>query len=94
MPNELVIWHILEWGANNGYRLYDFGGAGRPGEAYGVRDFKAKFGGQLVQFGRSVREHAPRLLKLSKSGYSIYRKLMPRRPLQPVAPSRQNVELA
>lgn len=85
VPNELVIWHILEWGANNGYRVYDFGGAGRPDEEYGVRDFKAKFGGRLVCFGRSTREHAPHLLKLSKSGYSLYRKLKSPRSPQPAA---------
>jgi len=74
LPNEMLIWHILEWGANNGYRVYDFGGAGKPDEEYGVRDFKAKFGGELVNFGRNTYEHAPNLLELSKSGYSLYRK--------------------
>jgi serine/alanine adding enzyme len=74
LPNEMLIWHTLEWGANNGYRIYDFGGAGKPDEEYGVRDFKAKFGGELVNFGRNTYEHAPNLLKLSKSGYSLYRK--------------------
>lgn len=75
LPNEMLMWHVLEWGANNGYRRYDFGGAGKPDEEYGVRDFKAKFGGELVNFGRNSYEHSPTLLKLSKSGYSIYRKL-------------------
>ncbi len=75
LPNEMLIWHILEWGASNGYCVYDFGGAGKPDEEYGVRDFKAKFGGELVNFGRNTREHAPNLLKLSRSGYSVYRRL-------------------
>jgi len=74
IPNELLLWHIFQWGASNGYRVYDFGGAGKPDEEYGVRDFKAKFGGELVNFGRNTYEHAPNLLKLSKSGYSLYRK--------------------
>jgi serine/alanine adding enzyme len=73
--NEMLIWHILEWGARNGYRVYDLGGAGKPGEEYGVRDFKAKFGGELVNFGRNTYEHAPNLLKLGKSVYRLYRKL-------------------
>lgn len=72
LPNELLTWHILEWGAENGYAVYDFGGAGKPGEEYGVRDFKAKFGGRLVNFGRYTAVHAPRLLKLSKLGYALY----------------------
>jgi lipid II:glycine glycyltransferase (peptidoglycan interpeptide bridge formation enzyme) len=78
----MLIWHILEWGAGHGYRLYDFGGAGKPGEAYGVRDFKAKFGGELVCYGRNVCEHAPQLLKFSKLGYSLYRKLKSPRVVQ------------
>ncbi len=74
MPNELLTWHILEWGASHGYKVYDFGGAGRQGEAYGVRDFKAKFGGELVCFGRYTYIHAPNLLRLSRWGYALYQR--------------------
>ena len=42
------------WGAENGYRLCNFGGAGKRDEEYGVRDFKAKFGGELICFARST----------------------------------------
>ena len=73
LPNEMLIWHVLEWGAHKGYHVYDFGGAGKPDEEYGVRDFKAKFGGELVNFGRNVYVHNPTLLKLSKQGYEVYR---------------------
>jgi serine/alanine adding enzyme len=71
MPGELLMWHVLEWGVENGYRMYDFGGAGKPGEEYGVRDFKAKFGGELVCFGRNTCIHAPLMLWLSKQGYRL-----------------------
>lgn len=74
VPNELLIWHILQWGAQNGYRFYDFGGAGKPDQDYPVRDFKAKFGGQLVSFGRNTCVHAPGRLWLSKRGYQILRR--------------------
>jgi len=74
VPNELLMWDILEWGSKNGYRLYDFGGAGKADEEYGVRDFKAKFGGDLVSFGRNVYVHAPFSLRLSKLGYGISRR--------------------
>lgn len=73
-PGELLMWHILQWGAENGYRLYDFGGAGKPDEEYGVRDFKAKFGGELVCYGRNTCVHAPRLLWLSEQGYRLVRR--------------------
>jgi len=75
-PNELLMWHILQWGAENGYRMYDFGGAGKPNEEYGVRDFKAKFGGDLVSYGRNICVHAPALLHLSQWGYKIYRRFL------------------
>jgi serine/alanine adding enzyme len=79
-PNELLMWHILRWGAEHGYRVYDFGGAGKPDERYGVRDFKAKFGGELVNHGRNVRRHAPWRLAVSTAGYGLYRRLSnPRR---------------
>ena len=76
VPNELLMWHLLEWGAQNGYQVYDFGGAGKPDEEYGVRDFKAKFGGTLVNFGRNTCIHAPSRLKLSKLGYLLYQKIV------------------
>jgi serine/alanine adding enzyme len=72
-PNEFLTWHILKWGAENGYRTYDFGGAGSPDEKYGVRDFKSKFGGQLVCYGRNTYVHAPALLFLSSLGYQVLR---------------------
>jgi serine/alanine adding enzyme len=75
-PNELMTWHVLKWGAENGYRIFDFGGAGKPSEDYGPRDFKAKFGGKLVYYGRSTCVHAPLKLKFSKVGYDLLRKLL------------------
>lgn len=75
VPNELLMWHILKWGSDNGYRLYDFGGAGNPNQKYPVRDFKAKFGGKLVCYGRNIYVHQPGLLWLSKQGYQLMRHL-------------------
>lgn len=74
-PTEILYWHVFEWSAANGYRVYDFGGAGKPDEEYGVRDFKSKFGGELVEYGRNTCVHAPLLLRASKMGYSVARRL-------------------
>jgi lipid II:glycine glycyltransferase (peptidoglycan interpeptide bridge formation enzyme) len=68
------MWDILSWGARNGYRRYDFGGAGDPSKDYGVRTFKAKFGGELVSFGRWVRVHSAVRLRLARMGYELYRR--------------------
>lgn len=54
-PNDVLPYYILLWGKENGYKTFDFGGAGRPDVPYGVRDHKMKFGGQLVEYGRFER---------------------------------------
>ena len=74
--NEFLMWQILDWGSRNGYRQYDFGGAGKPNEKYGVRDFKAKFGGELVCYGRNTYVHKPKLLSISQRGYQLLRGLL------------------
>lgn len=56
-PNDLLPWSIMEWGQQNGYLQFDFGGAGKPGVSYGVRDYKLKFGGELVNYGRYLLIH-------------------------------------
>jgi lipid II:glycine glycyltransferase (peptidoglycan interpeptide bridge formation enzyme) len=73
---DLLVWHALEWGSQNGFRILDLGGAGKPDEEYGVRDFKAKYGGELVNYGRNVCVHAPMRLKLSQLGYQLVRRLL------------------
>ena len=75
-PNDLLTWHILQWSAEHGYWTYDFGGAGKPDEEYGVRDFKAKFGGDLVCYGRNTWVHAPVLFGMSRRAYAAYRRLL------------------
>lgn len=35
-----------------GCTTFDFMGAGKPNKPYGVREFKKRFGGELVEYGR------------------------------------------
>jgi lipid II:glycine glycyltransferase (peptidoglycan interpeptide bridge formation enzyme) len=51
-PNENLVWWVLEYGMKNGYKWFNFGGAGKPGQKYGPREFKRRFGGTLVEYGR------------------------------------------
>jgi lipid II:glycine glycyltransferase (peptidoglycan interpeptide bridge formation enzyme) len=90
-PNERLMWHILEWGIDNGYKIYDFGGAGDPDEEYGVRDFKAKFKGDLVSYGRNIYIHTPILLGLSKLGYKVYQKFKSLRSYSDVIASSKEI---
>jgi lipid II:glycine glycyltransferase (peptidoglycan interpeptide bridge formation enzyme) len=75
-PISLLIWHIMKWGSENGYQTLDFGGAGRPQEVYGVRDFKAKFHGEMVNYGRYMKIYSPVMLRIANMGYEVYRKLL------------------
>jgi lipid II:glycine glycyltransferase (peptidoglycan interpeptide bridge formation enzyme) len=70
-PNDVLPWELMKWGMNNGYDNFDFGGAGKPGVPYGVRDFKMKFGGELVEFGRYEKVHKPLLMAVGKLGFKM-----------------------
>ncbi|HCM59957.1 MAG TPA: hypothetical protein DIS74_06225 [Bacteroidales bacterium] len=54
-PSVLATWAAIEYGAMNGIGIFDFMGAGRPDEDYGVREFKSKFGGRQVEHGRFLK---------------------------------------
>lgn len=71
-PNDVLPWHIFLWGKQNGFKVFDFGGAGKPNIPYGVRDYKLKFGGKLVNFGRFELVHKPLIYKIAKFGFKIY----------------------
>jgi len=72
-PNSLISWEVMLWGKSNGMTLFDWGGAGKPGQPYGVRDFKEKFGGQLVNFGRYEMIHRPILYRMAKGAFKFIR---------------------
>ena len=74
-PDEALVWHILEWAVENNYRVFDFGGAGHPDEEYGPREFKRRFGGSLVNFGRYRKVYAPIKMKLARMGLRVYQKM-------------------
>ena len=72
-PCSLLRWHEIQWAHENGYAVCDMGGAGWPGIPYGVRNFKRKFGGQLVQYGRFRKVNAPWTLALAERAYQLRR---------------------
>ncbi len=52
-PSELATFAGIQFAAENGYKAFDMMGAGKPDDGgYGVRDFKLKFGGELLELGR------------------------------------------
>jgi serine/alanine adding enzyme len=74
-PSVLATWAPIEWGARNGFDNFDFMGAGKPNVNYGVREFKAKFGGEMVSYGRLKKIHRPVLNGFSQVGFRMWRLL-------------------
>jgi serine/alanine adding enzyme len=74
-PNDILPWEVIKWGAENGFEVFQFGGAGKPGVPYGVRDYKMKFGGSLVNFGRFEKVHKPALMRIARLGLKIWQKI-------------------
>lgn len=67
--------HIgMKYASDNGYKVFDMMGAGKPNEAYGVRDFKAEFGGKLVEHGRFLCIRKPLLYWIGKIGVKLLKK--------------------
>lgn len=56
-PSVLATWAGIEFAMANGYTGFDFMGAGSPSHPYGVREFKSKFGGRLLNYGRFTNSH-------------------------------------
>jgi lipid II:glycine glycyltransferase (peptidoglycan interpeptide bridge formation enzyme) len=75
-PNDFLPFKVMEWGYNNNFKEFDFGGAGKPNEKYGVRDFKLKFGGEVVNWGRFENIHKSLIMKFSKLGLSLWRRII------------------
>lgn len=72
--DEALVWHILKENAGK-YRVFDFGGAGHPDKPYGVREFKRRFGGEMVEFGRYEKIHSEIRKYIAMEGLKLYNKI-------------------
>lgn len=70
-PSVLATWAAIDYAAQNGIERFDFMGVGRPGIPYGVRDFKARFGGEEVNYGRLTRINNKFLYHLAELGFNV-----------------------
>ena len=73
-PSILATWAAMDFANRNGIARFDFMGAGSPEEYYGVRDFKAKFGGDLVEHGRFRLVNKKVLYKIGKIAVNFRKK--------------------
>ena len=74
-PSCYATYAGIRYAAEHGCKRFDMMGAGKPNEAYGVRDFKAKFGGKEVEHGRFLCLTKPLMYKMGKVGVYILKKL-------------------
>lgn len=70
-PNDFLMWNVIKWSNDNGYKLFDFGGGGKPGVEYGVRDYKLKYGCEMHEYGRYILIHKNTVYKMAKKTYKI-----------------------
>ena len=73
-PSSLATYAGIRYAAEHGCSRFDMMGAGKPEEAYGVRDFKARFGGEMVEHGRYLCISKPLLYRLGKLAVQILKK--------------------
>ena len=74
-PSSVTKFIGMKYAAENGYPIFDMMGAGKPEDPYGVRDFKAEFGGELVEHGRYLYIAKPMLYHIGTIGVKILKKL-------------------
>lgn len=73
-PSILATWAAMDYASKNAIPRFDFMGAGKPDENYGVRDFKSKFGGELVEHGRFLHVTKPFLYEVGKTAVKILKR--------------------
>lgn len=74
-PSSVTKYAGMKYACDNGYAVFDMMGAGKPDEEYGVRDFKAEFGGELVEHGRFLCIAKPLMYKVGVLGVKILKNL-------------------
>ena len=65
-PSVMATFAAIEYGYKNGIQRFDFMGAGFPDDDYGVREFKARFGGTEVEYGRFLHIFNSALYNMGK----------------------------
>jgi len=74
-PVDFFYYEIMKWCLANNISNFDWMGAGKPGEEYGVRDFKLQYGGNLEDYGRFKIIHMPIIETLARHGFRLIGRL-------------------
>ena len=73
-PSVLATCAGIQKARQSGCSRYDMMGAGEPGVPYGVRDFKAEFGGKQVEHGRFLCVCKPMLYRIGVWGVKLLKR--------------------
>ena len=73
-PSSLATYAGIRYAAEHGCTRFDMMGAGKPDEAYGVRDFKSRFGGEQVEHGRYLCVRKQLLYWIGKFGVILLKR--------------------
>lgn len=74
-PSVMATYAGMAYAAEHGIARCDFMGAGVPCVPYGVRDFKERFGGKMVEHGRFLYIAKPILYRIGALGVKIMKGL-------------------
>lgn len=74
-PIDYFYWEVIRWASKNNYRIFDWMGAGKPDEDYGVRKFKLEYGGELLSPGRYIKINQSFLYFVGKTALKLFQKL-------------------
>lgn len=74
--NALLVWDMMKWGIDRGLKMFDFGGAGDPNKKYSVRDFKSRFNGQSVNYGRYTKIYSRLRYSVGRGTYATVRRFL------------------
>lgn len=70
-PSVMATYAAIDYGFRNNLFYFDFMGAGSVSESYGVRQFKARFGGEQVEYGRFRKIVSPMRFTIGKAGLEV-----------------------
>lgn len=75
-PNNLLQWYVINWGINEGVKVYDLLGIPckrhEKHPKYGLYIFKTQFGGEIVRHGEYVKHYFPLRSAMFKKLLPVY----------------------
>ncbi|KAF5038664.1 Acetyltransferase (GNAT) domain protein [anaerobic digester metagenome] len=75
-PGDALIWYLLKYGSEHGYKVFDFGGGGGLGKNENLREYKSRFGTEFPCYGRYEKTYSGTKSKIANTGLKIYKRLI------------------